>query len=55
MPIHAPNIGFWDFTPKMGNSMNKTPKKNFLAQKHVVWRIDCHKQTTGAVLAQAEE
>jgi len=27
MPIHAPNIGvFGDFTPKVGSSMNETPK-----------------------------
>ena len=27
MPIYAPKIGvLWDFTPKMGSSMNETPK-----------------------------
>jgi len=37
MPIHAPKIGiFWDFTPKMGSSMNETPKRHILGRKHVV-------------------
>ena len=32
MPIHAPKIGvFWgDFAPKMGSSMNETPKRHIL-------------------------
>ena len=41
MPIHAPKIWvFGDFTPKMGSSMNETPKRHILWRKHVVWHID---------------
>ena len=37
MPIYAPKIGFLgDFTPKMGSSMNETPKRHILGRKHVV-------------------
>ena len=38
MPIHAAKIGVLrDFTPKMGSSMNETPKRHILGRKHVVW------------------
>ena len=37
MPIHAPKIGFlWDFTPKIGSSINETPKRHIRGRKHVV-------------------
>jgi len=38
MPIQAPKIGvLGDFTPKMGSSMNETPKRHILGRKHVVY------------------
>jgi len=41
MPIHAPKIGvFGAFAPKMGSSINETPKRHILGRKHVVWRMD---------------
>jgi len=55
MPIHAPKIGFfWDFTPKMGISMNETPKRHILGRKHVVWRIDRQNKSTCAGSARTE-
>ena len=37
MPIHAPKIGvLGDFTPKMGSSVNETPKRHIFGWKHVV-------------------
>ena len=30
------NWGFGDFAPKMGSSMNETPKRHILGRKHVV-------------------
>ena len=41
MPIHATKIGvLGDYTPKIGSSMNETPKRHILGRKHVVWRTD---------------
>ena len=49
MPIHAPKIVFLgDFAPKMGSSMNETPKRHILGRKHVVWRIDRQNRSTFA-------
>jgi len=37
MPIHAVKIwSFGDFTPKMGNSINETPRRHILGRKRVV-------------------
>ena len=36
MPIHPQNRFFWDFTPKMGSSMNETPDRHILGRKHVI-------------------
>ena len=36
----CPKLGFsGDFTPKMGNNVNKTPKRHILARVRVVWAI----------------
>ena len=36
----CPKLGFsGDFTPKMGNNVNKTPKSHILARIRVVWAI----------------
>jgi len=39
-PIHAPKMGVsGDFTPKMGNNVNETPKRHILARVRVVRAI----------------
>jgi len=49
-PIRAPKIVFLlgDLTPGMGTSLIATPKRQFLARKHVTWRIDRQNRSTGA-------
>jgi len=55
MPIHASKIGvLGDFAPKIGSSMNDTPKRHILGRKHVVRRIDRQNRTTCARSASAE-
>ena len=54
MPIHAPKIG--DFTPKMGSSMNDTPKGTSLGgnTSYVVRRIGRQNRSTCADSPRAE-
>jgi len=39
----------------MGSSLIVTPKKHFLAGKHVIWCTGCQNRSTSAGCAWAEE
>ena len=55
MPIYAPKIVLLGFYPKMGSSMNETPKRHILGLKHVVLCIDHQNRSTSEHSARAEE